>query len=150
MHKLKVFIFPAIAAIFLTGYLTSTHNSRQSAKLSDDSIAKMPVCSIQNNRCELHVGQQKLTIQFMSPPEPEEETQVDISASEPINITSAWVEGVNMYMGKTPLLINRVSTNRVSGVFFLGSCHQPLMQWRLMLTLEKQKHPIQVLFETQR
>ena len=46
----------------------------------------------------------------------------------------AWIEGVNMYMGRSPVIIeNSLADGAVQGVFFLGSCSEPKMHWRLYI-----------------
>ena len=78
----------------------------------------------------------------------EQETFVDIQVKN-AQLTEAWIEGVNMYMGKIPLMQERDSTH----VFFLGSCSEPDMHWRLNIILEDNTgsaHSHYVDFYTQR
>ncbi len=64
----------------------------------------------------------------------EEQIDVSISGLQNAEITSAWVEGVNMFMGKIPVVLEQ-QEDGAKGWFFLGSCSEPKMQWQLVLQL---------------
>ncbi len=54
-----------------------------------------------------------------------------------LQLNSAWVQGVNMYMGKTALMIDSV-VNQGEQVdylasLFLGACSEPKMKWQLVV-----------------
>lgn len=63
----------------------------------------------------------------------EEEIPMEFIVDEKYTLSHIWVEGMNMYMGRTPVLID--SNNNKVGVMFLGSCSEPQMQWRINVEL---------------
>ncbi|MCY7293861.1 hypothetical protein [Alteromonas sp. a30] len=71
----------------------------------------------------------------------EEEIQAILFLSKGWKLERGWVEGVNMYMGKTPLLIQESQSqkNQYQAVFFLGSCSEPDMNWRLTTQWKHEK-----------
>ena len=92
-----------------------------------------------------------LTVSFQpSPVVPEEEIQVVFQLPPSVvlensseHIIEGWVEGLNMYMGKTPILLNNdVSERTVKGVMFLGSCSEPTMRWRITLRIRHHEHVV--------
>jgi hypothetical protein len=55
---------------------------------------------------------------------------------------SGWIEGVNMYMGRTPILRKDNETKKTDIVMletFIGSCSQPTMLWEMTLTFSDAK-----------
>lgn len=113
-----------------------------------NDIAKVMGCTIQNNRCEFNVDQQKFDVIFVEKPVPEEEVRFSISSNEDFNIENAWIEGIDMYMGKSPVIPELVEPSRLQAVFFLGSCNLRTMEWRMMLKFKQKTHPIEVRFTT--
>lgn len=98
------------------------------------------LCSENKNQCirssGLHVSFDPSNIPL------EEEVKVSLITHEDFEIQNAWVEGVNMFMGKIPLLIETESDsphNRKSAILFLGSCSEPRMHWRLFVEVEDVK-----------
>lgn len=70
---------------------------------------------------------------------PEEEIWVTLSLKEhhtdTIIATTGYVEGINMYMGRTPILWEKAKGQSVRGRFMFGSCSEPVMQWRMLIEL---------------
>lgn len=58
---------------------------------------------------------------------------------ENMEFQEAWIEGVNMYMGRISVYIeSSQQRDKVKGLFFLGSCSEPRMQWRLFIRLKNE------------
>lgn len=112
------------------------------------TIAGLNGCTIQNNYCEFIDEQQNFEVTFLTSPEVEEETLVQIVSNQAFEIENAWIEGVDMYMGKTPVIWQTIELQRAKGVFFLGSCNQATMQWRLIIEFKQKTHPYGVRFST--
>ncbi len=142
---ITVFLILAIAtfiAVKTTGLL-SEHVSNNT-----ETIAEMNGCAIQNNYCEFIVDQQIFEVSFLDSPLVEEENRVSISSNENFTISRAWIEGINMYMGKSPVIIESATDNSAQALYFLGSCNLETMQWRMLIQLEHKTHPVEVRFET--
>ena len=78
------------------------------------------------------------------------EEQLDIAVTLPDNltITSARIEGINMYMGVIPVVLKQQGKNEWAGWFMLGSCSEPQMQWQLLIQLNGYAAPVSVRFTT--
>ncbi len=123
--------------------------SEETSNLSQINIAPTANCIIQNNVCTWTHNEQKFEFTFVSSPAVEEETLFRLVSDQPLSISRAWVEGINMYMGKTPVLANTVNENSFSGVFFLGSCNQAQMRWLLVIEVAGKLEPMKLQFSTQ-
>lgn len=73
--------------------------------------------------------------------------QVKISYLSNKIVEEVWVEGINMYMGRIPVVAVKADDIWL-GEFFLGSCSEPKMQWQLVVKLRSEagdlttiKHP---------
>ncbi len=92
-------------------------------------------CNLTNSACNVSLGEQYLSVRFLQTPVAEEELLLEFDMPPNYHIDKAWIEGINMYMGKTPVMFEDAnSKNR--GVTFLGSCNLQEMQWRLFVELE--------------
>jgi hypothetical protein len=101
------------------------------------SLTDTAQCSLRNNACLFSNEILDLRVVFKQTPIVEEEIFIDFTLSNDFVVKQAWVEGINMYMGKTPISIkNRSSEQITTGVTFLGSCNKPIMQWRLSIEVE--------------
>ena len=56
-----------------------------------------------------------------------------------VKIVNAWIEGVNMYMGKTPIIFEQTPS---VGITFLGSCNLPEMKWRINIEAQNNEGEI--------
>ena len=72
----------------------------------------------------------------------EQEIAVKLSFDEAWAFENAWVEGVNMYMGKSPLIVRSQINggSEIEAIMFLGSCSEPNMQWQITAQW-KEKNP---------
>lgn len=75
-----------------------------------------------------------LRIKFIQTPKVEEELLVTFDISTGNTIKQAWIEGANMYMGKTPVIFEQIGPNKINqGLTFLGSCTQAHMEWHMFI-----------------
>lgn len=84
--------------------------------------------------------QAQLSVRFAAlPVQIEDEIYADLRLAEGWELQRAWVEGVNMFMGKTTVIIEtqQKQTGEAGVVFFLGSCQKPTMHWRLKTEWKK-------------
>ncbi|MEP2652259.1 MAG: hypothetical protein ABJH06_09695 [Paraglaciecola sp.] len=93
-------------------------------------------------KCELVNNAEFITVEFLQDIELEEELNLHILTSPTLKIKKMWVQGVNMYMGKTAVLIDNVKETSFQksyqGVLFLGACSEPNMKWQLIILTESQ------------
>lgn len=138
--------------ILLVAVAVYTAHRYQSAvsTTQDDANEIGNRCTFVNGRCEFLIVGERAVAVFSEPVETE--TSITLTLSLPSNVTleSAWIEGVNMYMGKVPVLLEEDSTGKWTGWFMLGSCSEPIMRWQLRLNIEKQAAPSYLYFSTQR
>lgn len=73
----------------------------------------------------------------------EEETHFVIHFFDPFSLNdiagvSAKIEGVNMYMGVVQVFMQDFDdkTPSIGGSFFIGSCSEPHMKWRMFITIQ--------------
>ncbi|WP_416308515.1 hypothetical protein [Neptunicella sp. SCSIO 80796] len=120
------------ALIFLAGlFVLVKINNHQ---LSD---ANKSYCSLEHGQCEINQGEQSILLQIQPESIPlEEELSLTFTLPSGYNITRGWITGINMYMGKIPLIIESVDNNQTQAVTFLGSCSEPDMQWLMTLEVE--------------
>ena len=80
------------------------------------------------------IKDKSLTILFTQSPIVEEELFIVFESPERFQIKRAWIEGDNMYMGKTPILFENANKPNL-GLTFLGSCNLAEMKWLLFVEL---------------
>lgn len=117
-----------ILLIFIAIFGVYLGNVSNSLNFSDS-------CDLTLNACEQHAFNERVRAKFEQAPITEEELFITFSSSESISIQNAWVEGVNMYMGKTPVLFEDPSQAE-RAVIFLGSCNLQEMQWQLNVNVK--------------
>ncbi|AGP78173.1 hypothetical protein [Alteromonas mediterranea] len=106
-------------------------------------------CNFVNETCEFLIDGEVAIATFSTMPEPEESVTLKILIPENQEIESAWIEGINMYMGKIPVLLDNDGQGKWSGWFMLGSCSEPVMKWQLRLNIEGKDNPHYLYFVTQ-
>lgn len=119
-----------------------------SSGLKSNSELKSLQCNFVNSQCRLLLEQKPVVATFDTAPTPEESVTLSLSLPPGEEIESAWIEGVNMYMGKVPVLIEPDEAGLWQGWFMLGSCSQPLMQWQMTLTFKGRNNPAHLYFTT--
>jgi hypothetical protein len=122
--KQTLILFIALLGISLSGiYYKNVNNP-------DDQSGK---CDLTVEKCTFVYGNDKISVKFLSPIVTEEEILLSIELPRELKLTEAWVEGVNMFMGRTPIM--KTDDGYVT---FLGSCSLAKMQWQLNLSVENQ------------
>lgn len=148
MQTSKQAIFSSIVYLSIIVVIVSAFFWNTDASISSTNITNVAGCTIQNNRCEFIIDQQKFEVTFFQTPLPEEEIRLSITSSTSFTLENAWIEGINMYMGKSPVISEIEEPNTIVAVFFLGSCNLKQMEWRMLLNFEQKTHPIEVRFKT--
>ena len=102
-------------------------------------------CYFDSDTCILVKDDERFSVSFdRFPVELEEELNLSFDYPEQYVVKQAWVEGVNMFMGRSLVDFNGASfkqefvSDAVSpqnGALFLGSCSEPKMRWRLVVEL---------------
>ena len=95
-------------------------------------------CSLkETTECELTKQADHMSVQFLQNIELEEELKLRITANKNLKIEKMWVQGVNMFMGKTAVLIDSSyqGSNDIihDATLFLGACSEPNMKWQLVI-----------------
>lgn len=141
--RIPVAILLVGVAVFIAhDYQTSTQQSSfPTGKLGNS-------CRFNNDSCTFSLNQKHATAEFSEHPQPEESVTLTLHMPEGTVIESAWVEGVNMYMGKVPVLLEKQEDNTWTGWFMLGSCSEPTMNWQVRLNIAGDRAPIYMYFTT--
>lgn len=81
----------------------------------------------------------------------EEMTEVQIRHPSEWALKSAWIEGVNMFMGKINVFIEdsriEMSQKQHNANFFLGSCSRPDMTWKMVLEIKQEGKAVPIFLE---
>ena len=141
---------PLVAIIVVAVCVYLAHKFQSSA-LKDTSVVNGigNSCNFVNETCEFLIDDKLAIASFSTMPEPEESVTIKLIIPEGKNIESAWIEGVNMYMGKIPVLLDTDGEGKWSGWFMLGSCSEPVMKWQLRLNIKDKESPSYLYFVTQ-
>lgn len=127
MRLSNIVIVGLLAVTLIAAYWLQHHSSLTALPQSNASAV---VCTNPPG-CTEHA---KLRVNFsVFPVQTEEEINAELTFQNGWELKSAWLEGVNMYMGKTTAIIEKkqVEKGRANVVFFLGSCGEPTMHWQL-------------------
>jgi hypothetical protein len=87
-------------------------------------------------------------VTFLKKPTTDEENRFSITSPTAFSLENSWVEGVNMYMGKTPVIVEQQNSQDTKALLYLGSCNLNSMEWQLILNLKHKAHPAVVRFTT--
>lgn len=141
---------PLVAIIVVAVCVYLAHKF-QSSVLKDTSVVNGigNSCNFVNETCEFLIDDKLAIAAFSTMPEAEESVTVKFLVPEGKVIESAWIEGVNMYMGKIPVLLDDNGKGEWSGWFMLGSCSEPIMKWQLRLNIKDKDSPSYLYFVTQ-
>lgn len=116
-------------------------------------------CYLEDEKCTLMLNESDVVIEFSTfPVLVEEMMKVVVSHENRYVLKQGWLEGTNMFMGRTTLfLIDKTSTEghiSINAELFIGSCSEPNMRWKLLLDLDDQQtgqtHTVSVFFQTSR
>ena len=95
-------------------------------------------CTIElTQECVVFDNGQQISVQFLQEMELEEEILINIIIPKNTTIKNMWVQGINMYMGKTAIISDNVYVQDTQKVYnarlFLGSCSEPAMKWQMII-----------------
>jgi len=93
-------------------------------------------CLVVKDRCQFNLGNETLTLRFTPEPQIEEQLIVDFRGTGASHIQSVFIEGVNMYMGKIPVVQEKKKEGQWEGWTMLGACSEPDMVWDMVITFE--------------
>jgi hypothetical protein len=97
----------------------------------NSSGASQENCDLSLGKCTFVYGDDEISVNFLSPIVTEEEVLLSVELPPNVKLTEAWIEGLNMFMGKTPVI---EEAGRY--VTFLGSCNLDTMHWQLNMKVE--------------
>lgn len=140
---IKLSLVIALLAMVLLIALWLQENQKETAL--DDSD-----CRLENSACSVQLEGGNLEVEILSRPIPlEEQVTIDFQLPSGAELLKAHIEGINMYMGRIPVLLERLDAQTVRGQTFLGSCSEPSMKWRLILVLQvpSQAQPVTRQFQ---
>lgn len=113
-------------------------------------------CIVYAQNCNILFDEGPVEVEILDQLVVEELIGVKISLPAALIIEQIHIEGINMYMGKSP--VHQTIVNKVDGLkkhttwegeFFLGSCSLAEMHWRMVIELKDQEKVANVLFTTQ-
>ncbi len=151
-QTLSILVFVSPVLIVIAGVYTQSRSPQINQSLT---------CYLEKNNCVFGEESIDLSIVFRQKPVIEEELFVEILHASEQKISRAWIEGINMYMGKIPVMFDdpimkqqdTVNGNGELGVFFLGSCTESKMQWVLYVETTQKNTELpkrySVFFDTQ-
>jgi hypothetical protein len=125
---LPLLIFVAAVGMFLN------HTDSPSIKSSKQ-------CKIDlKQECIAFESNQQISVKFLQDIEVEEELFLTITVPRNTKIMQMWVQGINMYMGKTAVLTDSTRLEEEKKIYkarlFLGACTEPSMRWQLVVQTE--------------
>ena len=87
--------------------------------------------------CVVFDDGQQIIVRFLQEIEVEEELLLKITVPDNTKIKQMWVQGVNMYMGKSAVLADSIYAENDKKIYnarlFLGSCSETAMKWQLII-----------------
>lgn len=92
-------------------------------------------CTLLKNECVFLTSKGEFRLKFEQEPVAEEELAILFDMPDGVIVKSAQVQGVNMFMGKTPVLFEEGLPENTA-VTFLGSCNLAEMKWVLTVDYE--------------
>jgi hypothetical protein len=103
----------------------------------DDKKPQDAQCQIEGTSlCVIQRQEEKFSIELLDTPQVEEEISLLLEYPSSYKLSKAWVQGVNMYMGRSALVIEDIKSNRTktftNALFFLGACSEKNMLWQLV------------------
>ena len=132
-QKISVFTLIIACVVGLLIHFSPLSNSRESQQCNFD----------EETQCNLSTSSQKISVSRAASIELEEENRLTIRMPPELSIRDAWIQGINMYMGKTAIVLDQPTLvdglHEYQGVFFLGACSEPKMRWQLVVTLQNEE-----------
>lgn len=105
--------------------------------LSKPEIPTGRQCPLTGGKCTLMFEEQAYSVSFAQGIIAlEEELNVTFRIPDGKALSASWIEGVNMFMGKIPVILNEPDVPGIyHGITFLGSCSEPNMRWRMVVEI---------------
>ncbi|ALS98495.1 hypothetical protein [Lacimicrobium alkaliphilum] len=104
---------------------------------SGDDNANDGDCVLDQSDCSFKLGKHSAVVSLSPRPIPiEEQIHFTFDIPDEYRLEEAHIEGVNMYMGRTIVFIDRQQLP-LTGISFLGSCSEPSMQWKLSMVFSR-------------
>ncbi len=97
-------------------------------------------CYLESENCIFEFDDKEFTVKFdRFPIQIEEMLLVTLMTPSDYRYESGWVEGTNMFMGKTTLFLqqsrNELEVRTTELELFLGACSEINMRWRMVINL---------------
>lgn len=97
-------------------------------------------CYLESENCIFEFDDKEFTVTFdRFPLQIEEMLLVTLMTPSDYRYESGWVEGTNMFMGKTTLFLqqsrNELEVRTTELELFLGACSEINMRWRMVINL---------------
>jgi hypothetical protein len=128
---LSAFVLVLSLAVYLTGTETAGSVSSKQCQLTETLICQFNLTDLND---------QQVVVNFNEKVQIEEQNTVQLTLPEQFSLKQAWVQGVNMYMGKIAVVeqteLSHLTKNAHELWFFIGSCSEPQMRWQLIIELE--------------
>ena len=153
MNKILTFsrhpkVLQVLVLLFVVGLLTSLSLGIIPINNSYNKADKNSLCILSEGECELSLTEGTMTVSIAGQLLTEEQLDIAVTLPDNLTITSARIEGINMYMGVIPVVLKQQGKNKWAGWFMLGSCREPQMQWQLLIQLNGYAAPVSVRFTT--
>ena len=144
LHRLRhllvfVVILLTAVAVGIANILGENNNYNPDNKTS---------CWLAGNSCEIELAEGTLTVVMDRLPTIEEQIPLTVTLPEGVQINSAYIEGVNMFMGKIPVPLKQENNRQWQGWFMLGACAEPTMQWQMVIKIKNRPEPVWIFFTT--
>lgn len=136
---LSIILFAALILVAVSILTENTNNH------TDNQL----LCRLAGNSCKVVLPEGPLIVTMDRLPTVEEQIPLTLTLPDPLEISGAYVEGVNMFMGKIPVPLEQNDKQQWQGWFMLGACSQPSMQWRMVVSIKNRPAPVWILFTTQ-
>lgn len=128
---LGAFVVLISLAVFLTGLEKTTETTGKQCSLDTTLMCQF-------NSVDTDAAQ--VIVKFLGKVQVEEQNQFQLIMSENLELAHAWIQGVNMYMGKIAVINTdqraQENPDKHNLSFFIGSCSEPLMRWQLIIELD--------------
>lgn len=131
----SILVFGAFVAvlgysIFITDFKQTTLTTNKQCQLNELLSCHFNVSELNN---------EQVIVNFSEKVQLEEQNPLTLTLPENLILSNIWVQGVNMYMGKTAVIEqhNQIQKNDniYNLMFFIGSCSEPHMRWQLIIEL---------------
>ena len=104
---------------------------------TDDKRSEDAQCQISGtSKCIILRQNKEFSLELYKRPQIEEEIRLRLEYPNSYELSKAWVQGVNMYMGQSAVVIEKTKfsakQNTTKGLFFLGACSEKNMIWQIV------------------